>query len=428
MNKTMLIHGGWAVAVLAAFALGAKKSDPSTLGADDPTAAGKSRLSARSPDSGPQGPSSRRGDREATKRDSNAIGRFFGVADRNLDLLITQALRDPSQITRRLAFSKLLEAMTPENASTLREQLVALGSEPDQWRDFHYVWGAIDGKAAVAHALTSPEQDLGATMTGWAAANPAEALAMLANLPKHLEGQRDELTASVVAGLADTNRSIATDHVLRLAQEGYGRASGLMELVANETLRADGPEAASRWSDSLPDGPVKAAAMGKVADAYARKDPEAAARWVGNLAGETYAVKAVETTGGRWARTNPAAAVGWLESLPAGTGQTAGLRNSFDSWEDSNPAAAQEYLKSMPQSPQRDSSISGFATGYAWQNPQVAIDWAQTIADPALRERSLTQVGKIFYQQNPAGAAAWLENSELPDETRQKILPAGRRL
>lgn len=428
MNKTLLIHGFWAIAVFAAFGLGSKKAAHPSAAADDPTTAGKSRLSARMSDNDPKNPSSRRGDRDATKRNGSAIGRLFGVADRNLDTLITQALRDPNQITRRLAFSKLLDSMTPENAGSLREQLVALGAEPDQWRDFHYAWGALDGKAAVAHAMESPEQDLGATMTGWAATNPAEAMAMLDNLPESLKGQRDELTASVVAGLADTNRSIATDLVLRLAQEGNSRATNLIETVAHETLRADGPEAASRWSDSLPDGPVKAAAMGKVADAYARQDPQAAASWVQNLAGESYAAKAVEEIGGRWAQSDPSAAVGWLESLPAGTGQTAGLRTSFDDWEDRNPAAAQEYLKAMPQSPQRDSSINGFATGYAWQNPQVAIAWVQSIGDPALRERSMTQVGKIFYQQNPTGAAAWLENSGLSDEARQKILPPDRRL
>lgn len=430
MKKTLMIHACWAIAVLAAFGLGSKTGVPPAATSDETAAAGKSRLSSRSSDTGGDGLSSRREKRGPGKADSSALGRLFGAiqaADGNFDTLFNQAFRDPNPITRRLAFSKLLEAMTPENAASMREQLVALGAEPNQWRDFHYAWGALDGKAAFENAANSQEQDLAITMSGWAAANPADALAMLDNLPEAMQGQRDELTASVVAGLADNNRSMATDLVLKLGQEGNARAGNLMEIVANETLRAEGPEAASRWSESLPDGPLKATAMGRVADAYARKDPEAAARWAQNLAGESYAARAIEQIGGRWAQSNPVAAVGWLESLPAGNGQTAGLRNAFGDWEDRDPVAAGEYLASMPQSPQRDSAISGFAMGYAWQNPQVAIAWAQDIRDPALRESSLTRAGQAFYQRDPDGAAAWLESSGLSAEAQQQVMQQRRR-
>lgn len=423
MKKPLLIHGFWAIAMLAAFALGSKSSISSAPAAD-PWAAGKPRPGTRSSESGADGPSSRRSERAATQRESSAISRLFGgiaSADGNLDALFQQALRDPNQITRRLAFARLLEAMTPENAAAMRQQLVALGADPDQWRDFHYAWGALDGKAAFDHAAASPEPDLNDTMAGWAAANPAEALAMLDHLPESLQGQRNEIIASLVGGLADGNLGTATDFVLRLAREGNDQAAKLMDIVASQAIRAESPEAAARWSDSLPDSPMKASAMSRVADAYARKDPEAAARWVQAVAGEGYASKAVEEIGGRWAESNPEAAVGWLQDLPASSGQIAALRNSFDNWEDGNPAAAQDYLKSMPQSSQRDSSINGFATGYAWQNPQVAIAWTQEISDPVLREKSLTQVGQIFHRQNPEAAAAWLETSGLPDGIRQQI-------
>ena len=89
------------------------------------------------------------------KRESSALARLFGAvtgAVGNLNILFSQALREPNPIIRRLAFSKLLEAMTPENASAIREQLVNLGADPEQWRDFHHAWGTIDGKAAFDQA------------------------------------------------------------------------------------------------------------------------------------------------------------------------------------------------------------------------------------------------------------------------------------
>jgi hypothetical protein len=234
-----------------------------------------------------------------------------------LSSLIQQALRDRNPITRRLAFARLLESLTPGNAGAVREQLVALGAEPDQWRDFHYSWGAIDGKAAFAHAATTPEADLAATLTGWTAANPREALALIDNLPAAMLGQRDELVASVVSGLTHHDPAMATDYVVRLGREGNAKAGELMETVANATVRLVGPEAASRWAESLADGPLKGNAMAKVAEVYVRRDPEAAARWTTGFADKEYASRTIEQVGARWAASNPVAAVGWLESLPA---------------------------------------------------------------------------------------------------------------
>jgi hypothetical protein len=360
-----------------------------------------------------------------------AVGQLFGagkITGGGLNALIQQALRDRNPITRRLAFAKLLESLDPANAAAVRQQLVELGADKDQWQDFHYSWGAIDGKAAFASAAKSPEADMAATMTGWAAANPAEALALLDNLPEEMRGQRDELMASVVAGLSHNDPTNATGFVLRQGQAGNDRAGNLMEIVANETVRSQGPEAASRWTEALPNGPLKGNAMSLVAEAYVRRDPEAAARWAGRYASEDYAARSVEQVGARWAESDPLAAVGWLESLPPGNGQIQGLRTAFGDWEDKDPVAAGDYLFAMAKTPQRDSAISGFATGYAWQDPQTAIAWAQDISDPALRQSSLTRVGQAFYRRDPNGALAWLETSGLPAETRQQIVtPQPRR-
>ncbi len=363
------------------------------------------------------------GRREENRPDSELEGLFGRIvpASGNLDALAEQALKDPNPITRRLAFSRLLEALTPENAESVRAKLVTLGADGGEWRDFHYSWGAISGKAAFDHASTSDEPDLAATMTGWAAANPAEALAMLGNLTPEMQGQRDELTASVVSGIAHHNPDTATDLVLRLGLEGNGRAGNLMEMVASETLRTQGPERASQWAESLPAGPLKGTAMGRIAQSYVRKDPAAAAKWAERFADQEYAARSIEVIGERWVQSDPAAAVGWLENLPPGGGQSAGLRSAFSDWEDRDPAAAGEYLLAMPRSAQRDSAISGFAAGYAWQDPQLAIAWAQDIGDPALRETSLTRVGQAFFRRDPDGARAWLETSGLPAEVRQQI-------
>ena len=431
MKKTLIIHSCWALAVIVAFSLGWRSGIPAPGDAANFNGhSDVSRTSSGISESGSEVRSSRRiGSREISPRGRGRLEGLFGKiasGSGSLDALITQALKDPNPITRRLAFSRVLEALTPENAEAIRLQLVTLGADESQWRDFHYSWGALAGKAAFDYAAKSDEPDLAATMTGWAAANPNEALAMLGNLPQELAGQRDELTASVVNGLLHTDPAMASDLVLRLGSEGNARAGNLMELVAKETIRSQGTKQAAEWAVSLPDGPLKGSAMGQIADSYARKDPIAAARWAERYADQDYATNAIRQIGGNWAQNDPVAAVKWLEGLPAGGGQKAGLSNVFGDWEDSDPASAGKYLLTMPQSDKRDSAISGFAMGYAWQNPQVAIAWAQDIQNPTLRQSSLTRAGQAYFQRDPNNARLWLETSGLPAETQQQIM-SGRR-
>jgi hypothetical protein len=425
--KSMRVHGLWMVAALAAYGIGSLRPDPQpTGGTIEESARGQARsASGNFEGSAAEGRQVNRRERGPSQTAGGPLASLFGrltASGAGLDALAAQAVNDPNPIARRLAFSRLLEAMTVANAGEIREHLVALGAGGDEWRDFNYSWGALAGIDAFNHAAASEEEDLAATLTGWAAARPDEAIAMLDNLPEGLRDQRDQLAASVVAGLADTDRSLATDLVLRLAGEGNERAGGLMEIVAGETLRAEGPQAAAAWSATLPDGPLKGAAMNRIADSFARRDPEAAAGWIESMAGQDYAAGAVARVGGQWAQRDPVAAVGWLEALPAGGGQSAGLRNAFGDWEDRDPAAATQYLTSMPRSSQRDSSISGFSQGYAWQNPEVAIAWANDISDATLRMETLTRVGEAYYRRNPDSARAWLESSNLPPEAQQRIL------
>ncbi len=340
----------------------------------------------------------------------------------SLMALSDKAIRDPNPITRRLAFSRLLEALTPDNAVEIREQLLALGAEGDQWRDFNYQWGAVAGEEAFRFAASSEEKDLDAALAGWASANPSKALAMLDNLPEELQGQRDSLARSVVEGVSDRDLASATDLVLRLASEGVLKTDELMGIVANDAVRMQGVENAAKWSESLPNGPLKGAAMQRIAGDYAERDPEGAAAWAEGITDQDSSTRVIQEVSNTWAARNPVASVNWLESLPEGNGQKAGLRSVFGDWEDRDPAAATEYLASMPESAQRDSAISGFSRGYAWQDPEVAIAWALDISDPALRQDSLTRAGQVFLRRDADSARAWLDSSGLPTETREAIL------
>lgn len=421
------LHIIWLLVSLAAFLTGSRQRPAFGITGDSGTRASTSVFASESSTSS-DSPSSQQRRRStnnvSTEEKTSALALQLGAnLNVSLESLAILALRDPSHVTRRLAFARLLESMTPENAHQVRQQMTEMGADREQWRDFQYSLGAMVGKSA----FEDPENNkrdgaLAEILSGWAAAQPQQALAMWENLPKELEGKRDELTRGLIGGLADTNRPMATALILRLQDQGYKDTPRLMEMVATETLRADGAEAASIWSDQLPDGAMKGAAMNRIAGEYARKNPEAAAQWVTRYADQDFAASTIERVTRPWTEQNPAAAVGWLESLPAGRGQNVGLQTAFNDWEDRDPAAATKYLSSMPNSPQRDTSISGFTSGYAWQNPQMAIQWAGSISDPKLRQRSLTQAGQIFFRQNPSEATKWLQGSGLAPAIQIQIM------
>ena len=429
-KSSFMIHGSWAIAVLLAFSFGLRRGD-SLAGKKEGEGNGSNATSSMTSmgESASETRNNRSVDREKNGMADSKLEGLFGKvvsSSASLEMLAAQAVKDSNPITRRLAFSRLLEALTPENAEAIRAQLLSLGADGEQWQEFHYSWGAISGKVAFEHAMNSKEPDLAATMTGWAAANPSEALAMLNNLPEGVTGQRDELTASIVSGLSHRDPAMATDLVLKLGIEGNGNAGKLMEIVAKETIRSLGAEQASVWAEALPDGPLKGTAMSRIADSYARANLASAAQWAARFADKDYAANSIAQIGGRWAEKDPAAAADWLGNLPDGRGQKDGLNRVFSDWEDTDPAAAGKYLLAMPYSAKRDSAISGFAMGYAWQNPQLSLGWAQDIQDPALRQSSVNRAAQIYFQRDPQAARAWMDSNGMSAEAQQKIISGGR--
>lgn len=430
------IHGCWAFALIGAFVAGSQfaRTSEKNLNSTEQTlsdrAAGGSSPSSSAGGGSANNSASSRVNATSGSGIEGEISRIFNASsfDREgMTILATEAFRDPNPVKRRLAFSKLLEGMTPGNAAEIRDQLISLNAGGQEWRDFNYAWGALAGEEAFNQALLTDRKDLESLMTGWAASDPAGAMAILDNLPADLLEQRSKFETSIVAGLADRDRDEAASYVVKLASEGRENAHRLMDIVASETLRKEGHEAAAAWSQNLPDGPLKGEAMERIADTYARRDPAAAAEWVGQFASEDYATEAIEEVGQRWARADPLTAVTWLDNLPSGEGQKAGLNSAFGDWEDRDPVAAGKYLMSMPPSDKRDSAISGFANGYAYQDPETSIAWASDISDPELRTSTLTRAGQAYFRRNPEAAKTWLATSGLSAEVQQAIQNPPRR-
>lgn len=341
-----------------------------------------------------------------------------------LENLAKEAFKDPNPLKRSLAFAKLLESMTPENAQEIREQMRAQDAGGDQWRLFQYAWGAVDGEGALAASFEIENERyrngaLSSAISGWASSDPNGAIAWMNAME---DGDvKNRMQEGLVGGLADYSVSMASDYVVKLAADGNRRAPDLMADVASEQLRQSGARSSATWSENLPNGPLKGAAMDRVANAFVDEDPVAAAEWAEKYATAAYGARVIEEVGDEWAERKPAEAVAWLDSLPEGDGKVDGMQSALGEWARRDPTAASQYLTEMPDSPTKDAAISGFVSRVAWEDPTAAIAWAGTIGQEGQRQEALVRAGQAWYRRDREAATAWLETSGLPPEAQQKV-------
>ncbi|CAN5193488.1 hypothetical protein BH23VER1_BH23VER1_12090 [soil metagenome] len=343
--------------------------------------------------------------------------------------LAREAFQEASQLKRSLAFSKLLESLTAENALEIRDAMREMGAGRDEWQLFTYAWGAKDGEAALAHAESlegrGRQNAIQQSLMGWASADPSAALSWLEG-----QGEIDDLQrlrGSLIGGMADRDIALATDQAYKFAADGDTRASNYLEEVAEEKLRTGGHLEAASWAAALRDGPLKGAALDRVGGRYVREDPEAAARWATEFASTDYGTRVIEEIGDEWAERESEAAVAWLDSLPDGAPRNEGMESAFDEWADRDPRAASEYLAKMPPSAARDSAVNGFAAELSEDDPLSAVVWAETIGQDDLRIRALTRVARNWYQRDAATALEWLESANLPPESVRAVVDPRRR-
>lgn len=430
-QKVTMVHVSWFLIAVTAFVFGFRRSHPQSEHVD---------LGERSQSSASSTTLVRSLARSKTEADvSQETSRPGALTKQDIRALGEKLRQSPDPIEQRLAFSKLLEGLTQENALLVREQIVHLDHRSAEFREFHYAWGAIGGAEAAMFGAETEEDDMSPALAGWANASPSEALAWFDNLnmvndpafdsllkERDLkpEALRNHLMRGLVQGLASADPDKATEFVIGQTEAGDKAAYGMIHTIAESVLRTDKPAQAAQWADSLSEGHVRNIAMRRVADRYAADDPQAAAEWAAQYPDNAGVIAEV---GENWANSDPQAALEWLTTLPEGKGQHAGMHQAVREWTDEDPAAASEYLATMPASQAKDAAIMGFTNRLAYEDPESAIAWAETVSTNEGRTAALATVGRNWARQDPQAAAEWAASSGLPENVQQSIINPDRR-
>lgn len=283
-------------------------------------------------------------------------------------------------------------------------------------------WGRLDGPAAVAFASElegrTREWTMGTALSGWASENPADAIAHVEAIEDN--GERSRWTNGLVSGLAQHDIATATDYVYSLAENDAPLTDRYMETIVRQQL-TQGLDAATTWTDTLPDGELKGSALGRVADEFARLDPAEAATWVTQYAEQDFATNAIGEISEEWAENDPAAAIQWTESLPEGEGRRRAVAEAVYEWAGDNLTEAGNYVSNLQPGEERDSAVSSYARRVINEDPAVAVEWALSIQGEELRQETTARTVREWRERDPTAAQAFLDEAQLPESVLQEI-------
>jgi hypothetical protein len=229
--------------------------------------------------------------------------------------------------------------------------------------------------------------------------------------------------------------------LVRGAPSSMMRDSLMREAFAR--LRAESPDSASQWVDTLPPGELKDVAgvtltnfdaPAMVADLSravvsantggpdaanlervrqltknaVRSDPAALGEQLMSLPEGAARDTALQTAATWWASASTSDALKWAESLPPGPREKA-VAGVLETWAASEPAAASEYLAAHLPTLDRDTPVSAFARGLAGIDPAASLEWAATVTDPVLRAGALQEIAAGWLKKNSGAAREGLQ-------------------
>lgn len=431
MNKIILLNLAWLVACVGAFVIGKQATSNTASQASqqvDGNAAGRSLIPGEKADPNATAAALKGAWPNPTGEAPPWWLMKDGVlSDKDITRAMEEVMSMSDPIERALLFSQLMNKLTPENAEAAYAALrsKANGFEAAQSMGlFAYAWGSIDATKAMA-SMEENGGRMGGIMKGpilggWASSDPDAAIAWMADQEDN--GEKTRMSRGLIAGLARTDTAKATEYVTSLGEDGQGRYVGV---IASEEMKK-GIGSAEEWALGLESDQLKTDAMEEVARTYARQDLDKAADWVLNHTDDATSKDAVaevanELTERSLKDGDMSSTIEWVSDLPDGAVKDEAMNEMFREWGQTEPGGASEYLNDLPDSPTKDYAVSAFAKEISREDPEVAMQWATSIQDEASRVSTLESTARSWYRQDQEAAQQWIEQSNLPQESVEKI-------
>jgi hypothetical protein len=352
---------------------------------------------------------------------------------------LDEAFGEYDPLRRAFLISHALQDFGPDDLPELMRVLVDRreGITPEEVRLVMLAWARFDGPGAYAWATEGPKPWrktlTGEAMFAWAYHDGPAAIAVVeeAENPERMIG----LTQQALQGWirSDDKQGVAeyistTDKVERRSRYYF--------LLGGEVVMREGTDAAMRWVESFPDdapNQLKSALFRVVSDSVVVENPVRAVEWFLENRTRSFTRRSLSRIARAWGRQqDPSVVFEWLLAM-----STEGLREgerddaialTFRAWIQTKPEAAQSWLLSALPNPALDPAVREAVKRLMPTDPDVAMEWARRLDDEAARHGQSSRVGIRWRDKDPEAFHNWLRESDLPEETRQKIMAAPKSL
>ena len=402
-------------------------------------------------------------------RRSGLVAVFNSMADLDFDAALAKAtsLTDPAE--RKTALSLLAGGgvgrgdmdyysigSSPEQLSAALAELPSGSQRHNALNQLGNQLGRCSSEEAAAILADYPPQDREklqlVMLQNLSYSDPTRALEIYQTLPP---GKRESYGSSIYSSLA----RLDPEAVLKLMADKSPKeqAQGVGDAFAQ--LALNDPEAATRRLNDYPAGPVRDAAVARLANTWALDDPAAAKAWVATLSGteqnralsslipsmagtdpkgaadmlgkllatapkdtDNNLENATSSLVSTWGRDDPESAATWTATLADGNLKNNAISNLASSWAREDFDAAGKWLDTLPDGQARDMGVSSMVYAKSNSDPATAFAWAATIGDNSRRVSLLSSVVQQWKDSDPDKARAAVQQADLTSAERDGLL------
>lgn len=291
-------------------------------------------------------------------------------------------------------------------------------------------WAAFDPEAAFRWSqktrVANYQLVIRSALRAWARRDPIAARGALERIADPIT--RRACYDGLVAGWEDSGRPGLLEYLHDMLPS-IEQLRALAAVARRKVLR-EGPEAAFRWVESLPEdrddeiGRFKLQLFRRVASEAALVDHERTAAWALRHSDGPNGDGLLGRVGAAWSLSDGPGAMAWLATLPEHRQRNDAVEETYQAWLDRDPAAALAWMRDAPPEPWLDWALSVYAVASSTADPEQALAAAARVSDSERRDNAIITIVRLWRANAPAAADAWLERADLDPALRAAILTA----
>ena len=175
------------------------------------------------------------------------------------------------------------------------------------------------------------------------------------------------------------------------------------------------------WAESLPDGPMKRAALARILERWGQLDGPAAVAYASQVYVETGSASLLREALQGWATKNPQAAIDQISALGLSDSlQRDFRRDLLEQWADQNPTGATGYALANRNPDSWRGSVGTVAEQWSKQDPKSAANWVASLESGKDKSNALQTVISNWMKEDLSGAASYV-SSQPSGESRDTM-------